>query len=121
VAGDELKLYMYVHIAPYLKDMSQAYAEAMSGLLPSSPVLVVGQPTTVDPSRSPDGKHVLWIMVRMLPARIGGDAAKEIESKNWNDIKDDYADRVIDKLEDYAPGIRQKILGRALFSRSTSN
>ncbi len=115
-AGDELKQYMYVHIAPYMKDMSQAYAEAMSGLLPSSPVLVVGQPTTVDPSRSPDGKHVLWIMVRPLPARIKGNPAKEIESKDWNDIKEIYADRVIDKLEEYAPDIREKIIGRAVFS-----
>lgn len=115
-AGDELKQYMYVHIAPYMKDMSQAYAEAVSGLLPSSPVLVVGQPTTVDASRAPDGKHVLWIQVRPLPGRIEGDAAGEVESRDWNDIKEAYADRVIDKLEAYAPGIRQRILSRTVFS-----
>ena len=115
-AGDEPKRYMYVHIAPYMKDMSQAYAEAVSGLLPASPVLVVGQPTTVDASRAPDGKHVLWIQVRPLPSRIVGDAAGEIDSGNWDDVKETYADRVIDKLDAYAPGVRRKILSRAVFS-----
>ena len=115
-AGDEPKQYMYVHIAPYMKDMSQAYAEAVSGLLPSSPVLVVGQPTTVDATRAPDGKHVLWIQVRPLPSRIVGDAAGEIDSRDWDDIKEAYADRIIDKLDIYAPGIRRKILFRAVFS-----
>ncbi len=115
-AGDELKEYMYVHIAPYMKDMSQAYAEAVSGLLPSSPVLVVGQPTTVDATRAPDGKHVLWIQVRPLPSRIVGDSAGEIDSRDWDDIKEAYADRIIDKLDIYAPGIRRRILFRAVFS-----
>ena len=43
---------------------------------PAEPVLVVGQPTAIDPSRAPAGKHVLWVQVRMLPAddrrRCGG-------------------------------------------------
>lgn len=38
---------------------------AVAGLLRT--VLVVGQPTAVDLSRAPDGKHVLWVQVRMLP------------------------------------------------------
>ena len=55
--------------------MARAYTEAMAGLLPAEPVLVVGQPTAIDPSRAPAGKHVLWVQVRVLPAEIHGDAA----------------------------------------------
>lgn len=115
-AGAELRQFAYVHIAPDLEMMSKVYAEAMAGLLPSEPALVVGQPTALDPSRAPDGKHVLWVQVRVLPADIKGDAKGEIDGGDWDSIKEAYADRVLDILETYAPGTRAKILGRAVFS-----
>ena len=71
-AGEELKSFAYVHLAPDLGMMARAYSEAMAGLLPAEPVLVVGQPTAIDPSRAPAGKHILWVQVRVLPARIRG-------------------------------------------------
>jgi phytoene dehydrogenase-like protein len=114
--GNGLRKYMYVHLAPYLGDMALAYVEATSGLLPASPMLVVGQPTAVDPSRAPEGKHVLWIMVRSLPAEVKGDARREIDGREWDDIKETYADRVIDKLAEYAPDIKGKILARTVLS-----
>ena len=55
--------------------MARVYAEAAAGLLPEEPLLVVGQPTAIDPSRAPEGKHVLWVQVRVVPAMIAGDAA----------------------------------------------
>jgi len=115
-AGEELKQFAYVHLAPDLEMMSRVYAEAVGGLLPVEPALVVGQPTALDPSRAPDGKHVLWVQVRVLPASIRGDARGEIAGTDWDQIKDAYADRVIGILEGYAPGISAKILGRSVFS-----
>lgn len=115
-AGAELRQFAYVHLAPSLDAMSRVYQQAIAGLLPDQPVLVVGQPTAVDPSRAPQGKHVLWVQVRMLPAEILGDAAGTIAPAHWNAIKDAYAERVLDIIESYAPGLRKKILGRAVFS-----
>lgn len=115
-AGKELRRFAYVHLAPSLDTMSRAYQEALAGLLPGEPVLVVGQPTAVDPSRAPAGKHVLWIQVRVLPAIIRGDAAGKIAGRDWAEIKEAYADRVLAILENYAPGFGSKILGRAVFS-----
>jgi hypothetical protein len=69
-ASDELKSFAYVHIAPSLDQMARTYQQAVAGLLPDEPVLVVGQPTVVDPSRAPEGKHVLWVQVRMVPGEI---------------------------------------------------
>ena len=43
-AGPDLKNFAYVHIAPDLEMMSRVYAEALGGLLPVEPALVVGQP-----------------------------------------------------------------------------
>ncbi|TGQ45365.1 MULTISPECIES: NAD(P)/FAD-dependent oxidoreductase [unclassified Mesorhizobium] len=115
-AGAELRQFAYVHLSPSLDAMSRTYQQATAGMLPDQPVLVVGQPTAVDPSRAPAGKHVLWVQVRMLPAEILGDAAGRIESGPWDAIKDAYAERVLEIIESYAPGLRQKILGRAVFS-----
>jgi len=104
--------YAYVHVAPYMDDMSLAYQQAMAGLLPERPMLAVGQPTSVDPSRAPEGKHVLWIQVRVVPSTIIGDAGGEIESTDWEEAKDPYADRILDIIEQYAPGTRNKVLAR---------
>lgn len=115
-AGAELAQFAYVHVAPSLGYMARAYAQAMDGLLPEAPVLVVGQPTAVDPSRAPAGKHIAWVQVRVLPKPVAGDAAGSIAGTEWAAIKDDYAERVVDLLESYAPGTRQKILGRCVVS-----
>jgi phytoene dehydrogenase-like protein len=115
-AGEELKKFAYVHLAPSLEMMAASYAQAMSGLLPREPVLVVGQPTAIDPSRAPPGRHVLWVQVRVLPATIRGDAAGQIGATHWDEAKDAYADRVIALIERYAPGVSGKILGRAVLS-----
>jgi phytoene dehydrogenase-like protein len=113
-AGDELKTFAYVHLAPSLDQMARTYAQAQAGLLPDEPVLVVGQPTAVDPSRAPEGKHVLWLQVRMAPGTIKGDAKGEIAATDWSAAATPFADRALDILERYAPGTRAKILGRRI-------
>lgn len=115
-AGPQLREYSYVHIAPYLGDLGIAYAQAMAGVLPAQPMIVVGQPTAVDPSRAPAGKHVLWIQVRAVPAAITSDASGEIEARDWDAAKEPYADRVIDLIEPYAPGLAGQILARHVIS-----
>jgi phytoene dehydrogenase-like protein len=115
-AGAALQRFAYVHLAPDFAMMNCAYGDAMAGLLPAEPLLVVGQPTAIDPSRAPEGKHVLWIQVRALPAEIKGDSVGTIAPGDWDDVKERYADRVIAILERYAPGVSAKILGRAVFS-----
>lgn len=115
-AGEALKNFAYVHIAPDLKMMSQVYSEALAGLLPAEPALVVGQPTALDVSRAPLGKHVLWVQVRVLPAEVRGDASGAIVGTDWDRIKEAYADRALDILETYAPDSKAKILARAVYS-----
>jgi phytoene dehydrogenase-like protein len=89
--------FVYVHIAPSLAAMSRAYERALAGALPEEPVLVVAQPTLVDPTRAPAGRHILSVQVRMVPTVFDKEA---------------YADHVIGLIERYAPGLRGRILGR---------
>jgi phytoene dehydrogenase-like protein len=115
-AGTELSDFAYVHVAPDFDYMTTAYSQCMDGKLPAAPVLVVGQPTAIDPSRAPNGKHILWIQVRVLPKHINSDAAGEITGRDWAKVKDAYADRVMAILETYAPGTAKNVLARAVFS-----
>lgn len=113
-AGAELQSYAYVHLAPSLDQMARTYAQAVAGLLPDEPIVVVGQPTSQDPTRAPDGKHVLWLQVRMAPGVIKGDAAGQITATDWAQAAEPFAERALDILERYAPGTRAKILGRRI-------
>lgn len=111
-AGEELKKFAYVHLAPDLDQMARTYAQAQAGLLPEEPVVVCGQPTAIDPGRAPDGKHVLWLQVRMAPGSVQGDAAGEISAADWESAAEPFAERALDILERYAPGTLARILGR---------
>jgi phytoene dehydrogenase-like protein len=113
-AGAQVQRFAYVHLAPSLDQMSRTYAQAMAGLLPDEPVLVVGQPTGQDPSRAPEGKHVLWLQVRMAPGQVKGDAAGQIAATDWPAAAEPFAERALDLLERYAPGTRARILGRRI-------
>jgi len=115
-AGPELRQFAYVHIAPSLDQMARTYREAMAGLLPAEPVLVVGQPTVVDSSRAPPGQHVLWLQVRALPAEVRGDAAGQLAPAHWDSLKEAYADRAMALLNRHAPGIGAQVLARRVLS-----
>lgn len=108
----ELKDFAYIHLAPSLDQMARTYTQAKSGMLPDEPVIVCGQPTVVDPSRAPDGKHILWLQVRMAPGTIKGDAKGEINATNWKDAAEAFAERALDILESYAPETKSRILGK---------
>lgn len=114
-AGEDLGDFAYVHVAPYVEDLATTYAQACAGVLPAEPLLVVGQSSAVDPTRAVDG-HVLWVQVRALPARISGDALDEIPAGGWPQAAEPYADRVLAKLERYAPGISALVLDRAVLT-----
>ncbi|MFZ5526129.1 MAG: phytoene desaturase family protein [Pseudomonadota bacterium] len=115
-AGDALKQFAYVHLAPSLTQLATTYAQSLAGTLPAEPMLVVGQPTAFDPSRAPEGKHVLWVQVRTLPYEVQADAAGQLMPGSWDELKEAYADRMMNLLEGYAPGIKAKVLARTVLS-----
>lgn len=113
-AGAALQRFAYVHIAPDLDQMARTYAQAQAGLLPDEPILVVGQPTVFDRSRAPEGRHVLWVQVRMAPGTITGDSKGEIAARDWTGAAEPFADRALAILEAHAPGTQAKILARRI-------
>ena len=114
--GDErLDRTAIVHVTPGLDGVSRAVNEAERGLLPAEATVVVGQPLTMDPSRAPDGKGILWIQLQELPWRIKGDAAGAIDvgSGTWTDeLRERYADRIQERLQRYIPNLESAVVRR---------
>jgi len=76
--------------------------EAERGLLPEEGTIVVGQPLTMDASRAPEGKGLLWIQLQELPSRIA-----------WDDeLRERYADRIQARLARHIPNLESSIVGR---------
>jgi phytoene dehydrogenase-like protein len=108
-----------VHVTPGLDGVSRAVNEADRGLLPAEATIVVGQPGTVDPSRAPDGKAVIWIQLQELPRRPTGDATGEIDvgDGTWTEgLREAYADRVVARLGGQIANLRRSTLKRVALS-----
>jgi phytoene dehydrogenase-like protein len=109
-----------VHVTPGLDGVSQAVNEASRGLLPAAATIVVGQPCALDPSRAPAGKSILWIQLQELPATIKGDARGEIDipaDGAWSeDVRERYADRVIERLGRHIANLSSNIRARRVLS-----
>jgi phytoene dehydrogenase-like protein len=114
--GDErLGQTAIVHLTPGLDGVSRAVNEAERGLLPTEATVVVGQPLTMDPSRAPAGKGLLWIQLQELPRVVKGDAAGSIDVGDgaWNDeLRERYADRIQARLAQHIPNLESSILQR---------
>lgn len=100
-----------VHLGESIRALAAAAEEARDGLLPAHPFLIVGFHTIADPTRAPAGGHTLWVETH-VPGRIMGDAAGAIRARDWTSAREPFADRILEELERYAPGIRGLVIGR---------
>ena len=66
-------------------------------------------PTQFDPSQAPAGKHTAF-MWEKLPYHLGGDP------KQWDRAKDEHGQVMLDLWSEYAPGLRDQVIGS--FTRS---
>jgi len=118
--NSELNNVAMIHLSDGIDALSKAVNQSEMGLLPEKATIVVGQPCAVDPSRAPHGKWILWLQLQELPSTIKGDAGKEIqipENGDWNDdIKEQYADRVINRLNDVISNLATSSLKRVVLS-----
>jgi phytoene dehydrogenase-like protein len=106
-----------VHLADSIDDLTMSTAQMACGLIPAKPLIVVGQMTTADSSRSPAGTEVLWAYAH-VPQTVRGDAGGTITGA-WTPAEaEEFADRVEARIEAKAPGFRDRILARHVLSPS---
>ncbi len=88
-----------LHLGGPRADVARAEGEVAAGLVPDRPYVLAAQPTVIDPSRAPAGKHVLWAYTH-LPA--GSDL--------------DPTELVTAAVERDAPGFRDLVLASSASS-----
>ncbi len=113
---EDLAKFSYVHLNCSASEIERAYADALNGRLPARPMLIVSQTTSVDPSRAPEGRHIVRVHARAFPAVIHGDAGATISGRDWNSAREPVADRIIDILAEHAPNIHSSLLARYVMS-----
>jgi phytoene dehydrogenase-like protein len=76
-------------------------------------------PTLLDPTRAPEGKAVGVLQVLDVPYRFKGDAMGQIDVGEgvWSDdVKNRFADRVIDIASQHIPNLKDAILERYILT-----
>lgn len=101
-----------VHLSSGSASTGVACAQADAGMLPASPTVAVGRQHVLDPTRVPPGAGSLWLQLQEVPWRPEADAAGTIPvDGTWSrSTTAAYADRVLSKIEESAPGMMASIL-----------
>ena len=88
-----------VHLGGSFEEIATSLRNVSSGIMPSSPFIVLAQPSLFDSSRAPAGFHTAWAYCH-VPHGSNADVSARIE----------------EKIERYAPGFQDVILARHTFS-----
>ena len=84
-----------VHVGGTFEEVAAAERATASGSLAEAPFTLVVQPTVADPTRAPEGRHVLWTYCH-VPHGAGAD----------------HSDRLEAQLDRFAPGWRDLVVAR---------
>jgi phytoene dehydrogenase-like protein len=97
-----------IHICPDIDYIERAWDDAKYGRPSERPLIEITIPTTYDDSLAPSGKHLMGIFLQYAPYRL--------RDADWRTLREPYADRVMDLIEEYAPGFKNLILARHVLS-----
>jgi phytoene dehydrogenase-like protein len=97
-----------MHICPSIEYVERAWDDAKYGRPSARPLLELTCPTMYDPSLAPPGKHILGIFLQYAPYTL--------RDGNWDELREPFAERVFDLIEEYAPGFRSRIEHRQVLT-----
>jgi phytoene dehydrogenase-like protein len=93
-----------ISISPSVDYMERAYDDAKYGRYSRRPYIDMVIPSLTDPSVAPPGKHVMSCFVQYAPYKL--------KEGTWDDIKEEFGNNVIDTVAEYAPNLKDIIIGK---------
>jgi phytoene dehydrogenase-like protein len=95
-----------IHICPDQDYIEHAFDDAKYGRPSADPILECTMASVVDETVAPPGKHLMSMFIQYAPYKL--------KEGNWDDIKDRFADRCFDILNEYAPNFKQSVIARQI-------
>lgn len=104
---DRSRLGDRIVIAPSMARVEHAFNPSKYGDFPDEPLLEITIPSLHDEAAAPAGHHVMSVNVAFAPYDLAG---------GWDEQRQAIADRVLARLEQYAPGIDSMVVEREFLS-----
>lgn len=99
--ADACRLAGTIHLGGTMEEISASEKAAAHGRHAEHPLVIAAQPSLFDPSRAPEGKHTFWGYCHVP-----------------NGSTEDMTGRIEAQIERFAPGFRDRIIGRSVLSPS---
>ena len=91
-----------LHLVDSVERLERAYDDWKNGTWSKDPYVDILIPTLTDPSMTPPGKHFMSVFVQYVPPKVNGE--------DWTtELRDQFGQTVINKIESYAPGFKDLI------------
>lgn len=90
------------------EELQASYEACLRGELPRNPPVALQIPTVVDPTLAPEGFHLGTAYGFYFPC--------EAPKRDRGKLRDEMAERIIDRVEAVYPGFRERIVDFAVFS-----
>jgi phytoene dehydrogenase-like protein len=97
-----------MHICPSIEYVERAWDDSKYGKPSQSPLLEMTIPTMYDPSLAPAGRHIMGIFLQYAPYTL--------RDATWDELREPFANRVVDLIEEYAPNIRSIIVDKQVLT-----
>jgi phytoene dehydrogenase-like protein len=104
-----------IHVADGMDFLTVVSSQLSRQLIPDRPFLIVGQYSMVDETRQPAGRETAWAYTR-VPQSVAGDAGGELTG-SWDERETEtFVARMEAEIERRAPGFRELIRARHVFT-----
>jgi phytoene dehydrogenase-like protein len=98
-----------IDIFPDIKGLEANYFASAMGHFPKEPRVHIEIPSTLDDTLTSPGHHVMNVVAKYYPYELA-------DGLDWDDVKEEVADRVVDYIGRVMPNLKELIVERQMIS-----